>query len=107
MTKSEAIQILNGCKLVAERLDQVVNSNNTVMGKTNFSLSQEDRQTLIGYRTVQSDPIAAGPGLFNKLVKQAELNQVNIFRIEQLIRLITKAPSVQQATRKLTYTSHR
>jgi hypothetical protein len=93
MTKAEAIETLSACKLVAERLDQAVNSNSAT--KTQFGLSEEDRQILAGYTRVQSDPIAAGPGLFKKLLAEAQLTQVNVYRIEQLIKLVAKASTTR------------
>lgn len=86
MTKDEAIQILAACKPLAERATTAF-SNGIPL---NYPLSQKDLEVLQGFARVQNDPIVAGPGLLNRLFAQAKLTTVEIYRLEQLRRLVFK-----------------
>ena len=86
MTDDEAIALLAACQPLAARL--IVPATT---GKTpTYNLTKEDVEALEGFDRVQSDPIAAGPGLFNRLVKAAGLSQVEVSKLEQLSRLVYK-----------------
>ena len=85
MTDNQAIALLAACQPLASRL--IVPTT----GKTPaYNLTKEDFKALEGFELVQSDPIAAGPGLFNRLVKAAGLSQVEVSKLEQLSRLVYK-----------------
>lgn len=85
MTDDQAIALLAACQPLAARL--IVPTT----GKApTYNLTREDVEALEGFDRVQSDPIAAGPGLFNRLVKAAGLSQVEVYKLEQLSRLVYK-----------------
>lgn len=86
MTDDQAIALLMACQPLAARL--IVPA---ATGKAPaYNLTREDMEVLEGFDRVQSDPIAAGPGLFNRLVKAAGLTQVEVYKLEQLSRLVYK-----------------
>jgi hypothetical protein len=86
MKDSEAIELLSACKPLAVRISAIAPSTTPV----NFALSQEDLKALEGFARVQNDPLVAGPGLLGRLLKAADLNQVEIYKLEQLQRLIAR-----------------
>jgi hypothetical protein len=86
MTQTEAIELLRACKPLTARLTAASSSE----AKSNLELSKTDLEALRGFARVQADPISAGPGLLGKLLKAAELDQVEISRLNQLIRVLAK-----------------
>ncbi|MDB5080828.1 MAG: hypothetical protein JWP00_2752 [Chloroflexi bacterium] len=86
MTDDQAISLLTACQPLAERLIVPPTTGKAPA----YNLTKEDLEILEGFDRVQSDPIAAGPGLFNKLVKAAGLSQVEVYKLEQLSRLVYK-----------------
>ncbi len=86
MTDSEAIELLEACKPLAERLSAIAPSVTPV----NLALSKEDMVAMQGFARVQNDPIIAGPGLLGRLLKTAGLTQVEIYRLGQLMHLLNR-----------------
>ncbi len=84
MTENEAIKILASCKALAERVTGAFPSGLP----PNYILSSQDLTMLQDFVRVQSDTIAAGPGLLNRLFKQAQLTLVDVYKLEQLRRLV-------------------
>ena len=85
MTDDQAIALLSACQPLASRLIAPTSGKAPA-----YSLTKEDFEALEGFDRVQSDPIAAGPGLFNRLVKAAGLSQVEVSKLEQLSRMVYK-----------------
>ena len=86
MKDTEAIELLSACKPLAVRISAIAPSATPV----NLTLSKEDLKALEGFARVQNDPLVAGPGLLGRLLKAADLNQVEIYKLEQLQRLLAK-----------------
>jgi hypothetical protein len=86
MTNEEAIKILGACKPVAERASGAFPSGLPL----NYTLTLQDLTLLQDFARVQSDQVAAGPGLLKRLFTQAELTPVEIYKLEQLKRLVFK-----------------
>lgn len=86
MTTDEAIELLIACKPLAERVTTVSPTGVPI----NYNLTEEEIAILNGFNRVQSDPIAAGPGLLGKLLKTAGLTQVEVYKLEQLRRLVSR-----------------
>jgi len=86
MTNDEAVQILAACKPLAERATAAF-ANGLPL---NYPLTQKDLEVLQGFARVQNDPVVAGPGLLSRLFVQARLTTVEIYRLEQLRRLVFK-----------------
>ncbi|HEX2910552.1 MAG TPA: hypothetical protein VH186_07055 [Chloroflexia bacterium] len=91
LTDTEAINLLSACKPLAERLTALPPS----ITPTKLELSRQDLKVLEGFVKVQSDPIVAGPGLLGKLFKAAELSQVEVSRLEQTVRLVSRLKNHQ------------
>ncbi|MEI6046734.1 MAG: hypothetical protein WCS37_20480 [Chloroflexota bacterium] len=86
MTNDEAIEILVACKTLAERASTAFPSG--LPG--NYTLTPEDLRVLQDFTRVQGDPVVAGPGLLNRLFNHAKLTSVEIYKLEQLRRLVFK-----------------
>jgi hypothetical protein len=86
MKDSEAIALLSACKPLAVRVSAISPSTTPV----NLTLSKEDLKALEGLARVQNDPLVAGPGLLGRLLKAADINQVEIYKLEQLQRLLAR-----------------
>src|SRR5689334_3211796 len=86
MTNEEAIKILALCQPLAQRASGAFPSGLPL----NYTLTPQDLTLLQDFATVQSDPVAAGPGLLNRLFKQANLTPVEVYKLEQLRRLVFK-----------------
>ena len=89
LTSEEAVKLLAACKPLAEQLSAL----STPAGdgtKSKYQFSPADLVILEGFYRVQNDPISAGPGLLNRLYKQAGLNQVETSQLEHIGRLIYK-----------------
>jgi|SRR4051794_13959466 len=86
MKDTEAIELLSACKPLAVRVSAITPSTTPV----NLTLSQEDLKALEGFASVQNDPLVAGPGLLGRLLKAADLNQVEVYKLEQLQRLVAR-----------------
>ncbi len=84
METEEAIKLLKACKPLAVKLCAIPPSLTPV----NIGLTQNDLSVMVGYSQVQTDPITAGPGLLNKLFKLADLNQVEVYKLDQVRQLI-------------------
>ena len=86
MTNDEAIGLLTVCKPLAERA-----STDFPAGlPLNFKFTQQELAVLLGLASVENDPISAGPGLLNRLFKSAGLTQVDVYKLDQLSRLVFK-----------------
>lgn len=86
MDKTEAVQLLARCKPLAERLCGLTSE---AKGKPEtLNLSMEEYKALQGYSRVLDDPVTAGPGLLGRLLKEAQLSQVETYKLEQFLRLI-------------------
>ncbi len=94
MTKDEAIEILVACKALADRASAAFPAGLPA----NYPLTGEDLSVLQGFDRVQNDPIAAGPGLLNRLFKAAELNQVEVYKLEQLRRMVSRRRYLGRST---------
>lgn len=86
MTNDEAIKILVACKPLAERAVTGFPSGLPL----NYPLTPEDIKVLQDFSTVQSDTLTAGPGLLSRLFNQAKLSPVDVYKLEQLRRLVFK-----------------
>lgn len=84
MTNDEAVKILVACKPLAERASGAFPSGLPF----NYTLTPEDLTTLQEFANIQSDPVAAGPGLLNRLFSQARLTPVDVYKLEQLRRMV-------------------
>lgn len=84
MQTEEAINLLKACKPLAVRLCAIPRSTTPV----NIGLSPDDLTVMSGFAQVQADPITAGPGLLNRLFKLADLNQVEVYKLDQVKQLI-------------------
>lgn len=84
MTEDEAIKMLAACQPLAQRASGAFPSGLPL----NYILTPEDLTMLQGFARVQSDLVAAGPGLLNRLFKQANLTPVEVYKLEQLRRLV-------------------
>jgi len=84
MTETEALALLTACKPLAERICATTPGGVAL----NYTLTKSDMEALQGFDQVQKDPLAAGPGLLGKLVKTAGLTQVEIYKLDQLRRLV-------------------
>ncbi len=85
MTSTEAIELLKACKALAGRINPVLPEGTSLK----YTLTKEDLMLLEGFRQVQNDPIAAGPGLLGRLLKAADVNQVEVYKLDQLQRLVS------------------
>jgi hypothetical protein len=86
MTSEEAISLLAACKPLAER----VSTTSSTGAPINYTITQEDLEVLQGFDMVQNDPLVAGPGLLNRLLKSAGLTQVEVYKLDQLRRLLSR-----------------
>lgn len=86
MTEAEAVELLSACKPLAMRLTTIPLG----IAPVNLALSKEDFKAMEGFVRVQHDPIIAGPGLLNRLYKLAELNQVEVSKLDLVMRLLDK-----------------
>ena len=86
MTNDEAIKILAACKLLAERANGAFPSGLP----SNYPLTQQDLSTLQDFGRVESDPLTAGPGLLKRLFAQADLSLVDVYKLDQLRRMVSK-----------------
>jgi hypothetical protein len=86
MTNDEAIEILVVCKTLADRVSTDFPSGLPL----NYTLTAEDLKILQNFARIRSDPVVAGPGLLNRLFNQAKLTSVEIYKLEQLGRLVFK-----------------
>lgn len=86
MTNEDAIKILTACKSLAERASAEFPAGLPL----NFKLTSEDLVVLEDFEKVQSDPVAAGPGLLKRLFAEAKLTPVEVYKLEQLRRLVFK-----------------
>ena len=84
MDTEEAVNLLKACKPLAVRLCAIPPSFTSVK----IGLTPNDLTVMVGYARVQADPITAGPGLLNKLFKLADLNQVEVYKLDQVRQLI-------------------
>lgn len=84
MTEAEAINILKACKPLAARLIAIPPS----MQAVNIPFSSQDVAVIEEYSRLMLDPIVAGPNLLNKLFKLAELNQVEVYKLDQMKKMI-------------------
>ena len=85
MTENEAVILLRACKPLAERLIALPLSFNSI----SITLTAYDRAVMQGYSMLLLDPVIAGPNLLNKLVKMADLTQVEIYKLDQVKHMIT------------------
>jgi hypothetical protein len=90
MTNAEAIELLAACKPLAER----VTAAHPGGVPLNFGMTEAEVIALQGFDRVHSDPISAGPGLLGKLEKAAGLTQVEVYKLEQLRRMVFKRRSL-------------
>lgn len=86
LTEVEAIELLNACKPLADRLNALPHS--TTPNK--IVLAEEDLKLLEGFVRVRNDTLVAGPGLLGKLYKAADLTQPEIYKLESVIKLLAK-----------------
>lgn len=86
MTKDEAILFLIACKPLAERAIKAFPQGLPI----NFNFTTEDLGILQNFDMVRNDPITAGPRLFDHLLKATELSQVEVYKLDQLRRLVFK-----------------
>lgn len=86
MKDTEAIELLSACKPLAERITAIAPSTTPV----NLTLSPDDLRVMEGFARVKNDPIVAGPGLLGRLLKSAGLNQVEVYKLEQLMRSLSR-----------------
>ena len=84
MTETEAVALLKACKPLAERLVAIPPS----MTAINIPFSSYDITVIEGYSKLMLDPIVAGPNLLNRLFKLAELNQVEVYKLNQMKKMI-------------------
>lgn len=87
MTQDEAIALLVACKPLAVKLKELSPEGAPVK----YTVTQEDLLNLQGFVRVQNDPITAGPGLLGRLLKAADLNQVEVYKLDQLSRLVSSS----------------
>lgn len=85
MTETEAVVLLKECKSLADRLISLP----TGFTSTSITLSPHDRIVMQGYSKLLLDPIVAGPNLLIRLVKLAGLNQVEVYKLDQVKHMIT------------------
>lgn len=86
MTNNGAILLLAACKPLVERTSGAFPSGLPL----NYSLNPQDLALLQDFARVQNDQVSAGPGLLKRLFTQAELTPVEVYKLEQLKRLIFK-----------------
>lgn len=86
MTEQEAIRLLAACRPLIERITATYPSGMPI----NCPLTPQDLVAIQGAVQVQTASVSAGPGLLRKLEQAAELSQVDIYKLEQLQRIVYK-----------------
>ncbi len=94
MTTEEATKLLKACKILAERA-----SGDFPSGlPPNYPLTPQDLELLENFVKIQNDPIVAGPNLLKNLFDSAGLTQVDVYKLEQLRRIVFKRHYLKRNT---------